>query len=312
MKHVKALNKDSKLIKKLNQVNWYTEINNEPAGENKEDIIDKLSMYLKLYVMTLNHLKTNIVGYDEEQKANFMRVVQYLYGKYTLYHSLLYERDLNDEQYLYDEEMSNLTKEYNIKKSNMPLKNVLSVVDIFNGIIKKSDEENKKQNPDGGFDEVKTEFEKRGLEPIKPKGIGKEHDRDTVCIMHDGIPYHISVMKGKDRRTKNVFDTDVSEHHKNIRRYHNIVKPLFYKIKELTGSENLWVMEGGGGQVQMFFGDEKGYIAILYLDMRDTKKLPRYRTYTLQVNGNNNDKYFEGVKIPGIRISTNRSVYGDD
>ena len=69
-------------------------------------------------------------------------------------------------------------------------------------------------------------------------------------------------------------------------------------------------MEGGGGQVQMFFGDERGYIAILYLDMRDSRK-PRGKGYILQINGKDNDKYFKGVKIPGIKIRTHKEVYGN-
>ncbi len=310
MKHVKPLNKNSKFLKKINQVNWYTEINNEPECEDQDCLIDNFSLYMKTYLTALDYFKDKVGNYNEDQKSHYMRVLHYLYGKYTLYHALFYGRDLSEDQYLVDDELSKLGKEHDIKKSNLPLDNVKVVVDVFKGIVKKRDDQHKKDNPDGGIDEVETKFKERGLETTKTKGVGRERDRDTTCIIHDDIPYHISIMKGKDSRTDKKFDYKVEQHHLNIKKYHDIVKPLFYKIKELTGSENLWVMEGGGGQVQMFFGDENGYIAILYLDMRDENK--QSRIYTLQINGAKNDKYFDGVEIPGIKVQSHKSVWGDE
>lgn len=314
MKHIKPLDKNNKLHKKLHQINWYTEIDtNEIDYNDKEAVVELFSDYLSVYSLLLQHFESAPDKFDDESKSNTMRVLHYLSGKSSLFHSLFYGKDLNSDEYTEGNTLGELEKNYNIKKSTIPLENVKHTVDALFKINQAR--KDAKKVKDGGIDEVNTKLEEKGLKTVAAKGLGKEGNRDTACIMHDGIPYHISFMKRDGERSDETFDEKVSEHHKNIKKYHKIVKPLFYRIKELANAENLWVMEGGGSQVQMFFGDERGYIGILYLGMRTSKTSAIFRKdYTLQINGSKNDKYFKDIEyiIPNIKVKTSESVWGKD
>ena len=74
---------------------------------------------------------------------------------------------------------------------------------------------------------------------------------------------------------------------------------------------DIWILSGGGSQLQAFFGNHTGYLAILYLDMEDINEEvnPEYMaaigntTYTLQVNWvRNNPLFVNRFDIQGIKL----------
>jgi hypothetical protein len=75
-------------------------------------------------------------------------------------------------------------------------------------------------------------------------------------------------------------------------------------------------MVGGGAQIQVFFQNESGYIAILYLSLDYDCDSYTYEeekdNYALQVNGSKNDILFEeDLNIETLTVRSHASVYGD-
>lgn len=171
------------------------------------------------------------------------------------------------------------------EKSNLPLE---ALQELGKALAKKINERLEENRPhDGGFDEAKEMFEKEGLLIERPVGIGKEGDRDTVCTLHDGIRYHLYLMKSSSHsgvRNQDKATEEANDYKSMIDKYHPTIKQIHDKFKsEYPDMENLWVMEGGGAQHQAFFGNEGGYIATLYLGMKNSKKSSK--DLTLVFNG---------------------------
>lgn len=152
-----------------------------------------------------------------------------------------------------------------------------------------------------------------GLTVTPPKGncwFGKH----MVCAEHEGVPYCMDAHGSGD------YSHGVKHRELLIQRHHTLIKAVYDYCVGLDVGD-IWVLSGGGAQLQAFFGNSTGYLAILYLDMEDPSEqeaLEEYleacgsKTFTLQVNWNHNDPLFEGrFSIPGIELRTCREVYGD-
>lgn len=158
-------------------------------------------------------------------------------------------------------------------------------------------------------------YAQHGLAVTAPKG-GAWHTRTMVCAEHDGVPYCMDAHGNPDRAGHGVRHRAlmIARHHAKIR--------AVYEYCAALGVGDIWVLSGGGAQLQAFFGNSTGYLAILYLDMEDLRqqegqagylKLIGNTTHSLQVNWAKNDVLFEGkFKMPGIRLRTHRQTYGDN
>jgi hypothetical protein len=157
-------------------------------------------------------------------------------------------------------------------------------------------------------------YREYGLEVTAPKGncwFGKT----MVCTEHDGVPYCM------DGHSNGDYAHGVRHRQLIIERHHERIKSVYEYCKAL-GVGDIWVLSGGGGQLQAFFGNNTGYLAILYLDMEnlaEQDELEDYldacgnTTFELHVNFTKNDPLFEGkFNIPGITMRTSREVFGDD
>jgi hypothetical protein len=272
-------------------INWDLEIANEEKLEDESEQAQRCSdaIFVMQQMKDTIHKQIEEAGVEnmeDHTKANMMRMIEYFYCKFVYHHALVYNRhnknplDLkkNETENGYGEHMKHPVAELREKlgetgESNVPLEMLTTLGDALAKDIRKQLDANKPK--DGGFDEAKKMFEKEGLTVEKPIGLRKEGDRDTVCVVHDDIRYHLYMMKASSHhgeRNQEMATSEANDYKSLIDKYHPLVKEIHDKMKaELPGMENLWVMEGGGMQHQAFFGNEKGYIAILYLGMKNGK-----------------------------------------
>ena len=233
---------------------------------------------------------------DPQEKANILRMLQYFLGKFIFHHALIYDKEINWNDNF--DPLAVLNTE-GLPESKLPLSRIKQLEKLFHQHENKRRKEEKAK--DGGYQEVKKMFEAHGLKVYKPKGLRKEGDRDTVCVKHDGVRYHISIMKDKAPHRKAKVEQKVAEHKVNMERYHDFVKPIYEEISKRYPGD-VWAMEGGGAQVQMFFGNEDGYIGILYLDMRKANKLRD--SHRMVLENPKADELIGDMQIPGLTIST--------
>lgn len=265
-------------------VNWLDEIetdNHLTEMEHAEKCSKYLTVLHKIRIWLLEDIKIKGTEKSELEKANIIRIMEFLYCKFYYHHTLFYRKkehlDLLKAKESYPnvsdhpvEEIKLLFGEVNCK-SQIPVDIILN---FYHELSKDDDDKNK--IPDGGFEEAKSMFEKEGLVIEKPLGLRDEYDRDTVCSMHDNVRYHLYLMKSNQEKLRTQEDATIEykDFKSLIEKYHPIIKRIYDKMKlELSNCENLWVLEGGGMQHQAFFGNEDGYIGTLYLGMKNGKAI---------------------------------------
>lgn len=298
-------------------VDWDKEIATENDLEQEEHA-EKSGNYLIAMHQIIEQVNKNIdeaggaEKLDNHLKANMMRMVEFFYCKFFYHHAMFYRDkkflDLLENQKKYGERFEHpVTSVQNkfgkTEKSNIPIEKLEFLAKSLIESVKKRREESEPK--DGGFDEAKAMFEKEGLVIERPIGLRKEGDRDTCCVVHDGIRYHIYLMKSNSHhgmRTQDSAKEEANDLRGLIEKYHSVVKLIHDKMKaELPGMENLWVMEGGGMQHQAFFGNENGYIAILYLGMKKSKA--RKTDLTLVFEGYEDEpkwQTYKDFKVDGV------------
>lgn len=156
-------------------------------------------------------------------------------------------------------------------------------------------------------------FKKKGFDIAEVKGNSR-WGKDMHAIWHDGVQYTIDYHGHVDKKGNP--DIEHSSKHLKIligsEVYHQKIKKIYDYLMSLNIGD-IWVMSGGGMQVQAFFGNSKGYVGILYLEMDNIKK-PKEKTHTLVVNGAPNDKYFNGkvsqFDQEGVELRLHKQVYG--
>lgn len=147
-----------------------------------------------------------------------------------------------------------------------------------------------------------------GLETSVPKGRCGFSD-DLMCAPYDGVPYcvddhghyfkseyHSSIQRGIVHREM------------MIERHHEKIKQVYEHCTTLEKGE-IWVLCGGGSQLQAFFGCSDGYLAILYLSHEDSlsstsKQLEvlAKKSSTLVPQFEHNECLFKGLKIPEVKL----------
>lgn len=86
-----------------------------------------------------------------------------------------------------------------------------------------------------------------------------------------------------------------------LRRYHMGLLKSIHSLLSSQLKEPVWILIGGGMQVQAFFGCEDEYVAILYLHLSNEK--PKAGgSYNLFVNNKRNNKLFHPLTIPNIAV----------
>jgi hypothetical protein len=164
-------------------------------------------------------------------------------------------------------------------------------------------------------------YQKHGLSVTAPKGNSR-WGQTMVCAEHDDVPYCMDAHGKADtdpEQLKRDVQHTVTRRALIIERHHAKIKAV-YEYCQSLGVGDIWVMCGGGAQLQAFFGNQSGYLAILYLDLEDIESqesMSEYlascgnKTFLLQVNWAANDKLFEGrFNVNNIELRLHRAVYG--
>lgn len=166
------------------------------------------------------------------------------------------------------------------------------------------------ENDKKGFcDELVQLYASVGAMVTNPKGKSW-HSRTLVCEEHDGVPYCMD--SHGERGLRNIMH-GVTHRKMMIERHHTKIKAIYEYCVGL-GVGDICVLSGGGSQLQAFFGNDTGYLAILYLDLEDLAENKRLtdngylaacgnESHTLRVNwGKNNKLFMNQCKIPGVDV----------
>lgn len=288
-------------------VDWEKEIVEE-VPENSEDLADKISGYL----MSLQTMEATVLNsaesYEPHQKANSIRMIEYLYCKFSFFHHH-FTRKFNKKDTI---DLRKELEEYDNSRHKHPVVSVREIIgefDINDSVVpvekieeihahlesKRIEKKEAMLAKDGGFDEAKKLFKKEGLDVVEPVGRTEESDRDTCCYEYDGVRYHIYLMKYfVKERTQDTVKEKAEKLRDMIRKNHALIKKVYLKMKEdIKDTDNLWVLCGGGLQQQAFFGDERGYIGILYISENSTLVFQ-------SCEDEEKWKEYKNFKVPGV------------
>lgn len=154
-------------------------------------------------------------------------------------------------------------------------------------------------------------YAQHGLAVTVPKGRCS-FSRSLMCAEHDGVPYCVDEHDHSFEEEGRIDSLLHCIKHREliIERHHDKIKQIYDYCVGLDVGD-IWVMSGGGSQLQAFFGNNTGYLAILYLDMEDITEEVNSEymaaigntTLTLKVNWvRNNALFVNRFDIPGIEL----------
>lgn len=174
------------------------------------------------------------------------------------------------------------------------------------------------ENPSMKFEDYKELYKKYGLDIQETKG-NTWHGKTMYTAEYDGVPYAVDdhghyEKEGDDRSLMH----GIKHREIMIKRYHGLIKQVYEYCVSLNAGD-IWVMCGGGAQIQAFFGNKTGYLGILYLGMENEKDEESEYVkavagmFTFSVNFSKNDKYFittakgfigigDGLVVEGIEV----------
>jgi hypothetical protein len=152
-----------------------------------------------------------------------------------------------------------------------------------------------------------------GLVVEETAGNGRK--RDLVTCTYDGVPYSLALWDGRGGIDPSKIRHSAMHYALMVNRHHKEIKAVYDHLISNHGAElgDVWVMTGGGGQLQAFFGNRTGYLGILYLTLEDLEDQERLtengylaacgnESFTLTANWAKNNKYFKGMTVPGVEL----------
>lgn len=168
------------------------------------------------------------------------------------------------------------------------------------------------ENPKERVDDISriALYEKHGLSVEVPLGRCR-FSTSLMSAPHDDVPYCVDdhdhfFIEGS---LKSLIHA-TRQREQIINRHHAKIKDIYDYCVNLNVGD-IWVMCGGGAQLQAFFGNNTGYLGILYMDMQDENEviddgyleIIGNKTYTFVVNWSHNNPLFMGkFKIKGIEL----------
>jgi len=148
-------------------------------------------------------------------------------------------------------------------------------------------------------------YKKNGLSVRTPNGQCW-HSKTMVAAPHDNVQYCIDTHENNEDQA---IRKGIRYRKMIIDRYHWRIKQIYDYLVSLNIGD-IWVMVGGGCQMQVFFGYSEGYLAILSLDLDngvDTvskilAEVLKTKNFTLEVQYTCNNQYFETISFDNITI----------
>lgn len=164
-------------------------------------------------------------------------------------------------------------------------------------------------------EEDKSVLNKYNIVPCPVMGATSSLKKGSA-INYDGVQYAIC-FHYDDLERKEYFISHGVSHFEQIKaRHHEKIKSVYDFMMESQDIKHpIWVMIGGKAEIQAFFGNEDGYIAILYLDYDDYndygyKNKGIKNKFTMITQNRVNDFIFEDFKNPKIKVVKSRDIYG--
>jgi hypothetical protein len=146
---------------------------------------------------------------------------------------------------------------------------------------------------------IKRLFKAHGITVTQPKSRGT-FDHHKVLSVYDGVPYCMDPTNEFDAISESKIP-HIARHFELMKeRHHTEIKAICEHLKQFPEIGDFYVMAGGGSQLQAFFGNAEGYLAILYLTHEDGKK-PRGK-YICDVQWIRNYKYFKTMEVAGVKV----------
>lgn len=298
----------------LDQIDWEKEIANQPSVSDDEQATlfhDSVMVWCSIDDFAKRQMETMD---EDHKKANLMRMLQYFYGKFIYNHGLFYKEktedfDLKIEMNKYkklkeDHTIIIMKKKFKkLPKSNLHLVEIIKLGMLLNESRKTAKKKAEEKFGSNDFEQAKEMFSKEGMEVTKPVNFRKEGDRDTVCVIYDGVPYHMYLMRSSlvhEERNQQKVKEEITEFEMLKERHHDLIKKIYEKICQIPDIGDVWVLSGGGAQLQAFFGNNKGYLGILYFDLKNKKKSNDIYTFVTE----RNPELFKGFKIDGVKFRT--------
>lgn len=301
-----------KNTKALNQIDWDSEIVDPSVTDmTDEELANLAGRACMRYNLALMYIGKGLEEADMKARANTLRMLQYFYGLFIYYHGAFYNKPKDSNVREFTPDMKKIMKEHGkLERSNVPLDKVKKIGKLFDKILDKQDAKEKKEFPDGGFEELQKLFKRCKLDVVESTCVSRHGDRDHGSVIHDGVEYVLYLMKTsrmQGKRTLEAAAEEAGDYRETVRRYHPLVKAIYDYIRERTGKQ-IYAMPGGGAQHQVFFGDEDGYIATIGLDLKSSKK--NCGSYTMTGEGRRGDALLKGFEMDGVKFRTCESIYG--
>lgn len=301
-----------KNTKALNQIDWDKEIvDPNVTVMTDEQLANLAGRAVMRYNLALMYIGKGLEEADMKARANTLRMLQYFYGLFIYYHNAYYNKPKDSDVKKFTPDMKKIMKEHGkLERSDVPLEKIKKIQELFDKMMDKQDAKEKKEFPDGGFEELQKLFKRCGLDVIEPTCVRDHGDRDHGAIIYDGVEYVLYLMKTsrmQGKRTLEAAASEAGDYLETVRRYHPLVKAIYEEIKKRIGKQ-IYAMPGGGAQHQVFFGDEDGYIACIGMDLKDSKK--NRAGYTMTGQGRRGDALLKGFEMDGVKFITAESIYG--
>lgn len=165
---------------------------------------------------------------------------------------------------------------------------------------------------DPDFVKIAKLFANEGLSVTQTKGRTR-HFKHMVTAEHDGVPYSLAIADGRGGYDPKKVAREVFHYRLTLERHHEHVKSVYEFLAKKEELGDIWVMVGGGSQLQVFFGNKNGYLGILYLTLENLKEQDRLTangylasvgntSFTLVVQFEKNNDIFKEMKVPGVTV----------
>lgn len=147
-------------------------------------------------------------------------------------------------------------------------------------------------------------FAINGIE-AKPVDGARNFMKRSSRIDYDGVQYCIAFHSNNFEQNIKSISHSLDHFYQTKERHHHLVKAIYQHLTENSKLGHIWAMMGGGSQIQVFFGNESGYLGILYLDMdkKEENKDIDYSTeqFILSIENSAMDDIFNDFSHPLIK-----------
>lgn len=159
---------------------------------------------------------------------------------------------------------------------------------------------------------IKT-YKKFGIDATVPGGFYHSGDRNEIEYIYDNMTIRNYVMKdsfftNRNRSKESQIKENLLRFKLTMERWEPQIRKIYNYYKNMAVG-HFWMMEGGGGELQMFYGDDEGYVGCLHLDLLNEPN-PKVKP-TFAINNSNADPKFKFFKEKDIRILTYKKLWGN-